>query len=68
MAGNILHDNYVNTLTDNKELMSLTGSIFWKKWEKLYLAGKLVNKIQFQKDIENLYQEMNSKYNFIYTL
>ena len=68
MVGNILHDNYVNTLTKNKELMSLTGSMFWKKWEKLYLAGRLVDKLQFQKDIENLYQEMNSKYNFIYTL
>ena len=68
MVGNILHDNYVNTLTKNKELMSLTGSMFWKKWEKLYLAGRLIDKLQFQKDIENLYQEMNSKYNFIYTL
>mgnify|MGYP006066973895 CR=1 FL=1 len=66
MAGNILHDNYVNTLTDNKELMSLTGSIFWKKWEKLYLAGKLVNKIQLEKSIETLYTAMFQKYHFIY--
>lgn len=66
MVGNILHDNYVKTLTDNKELMSLTGSMFWKKWEKLYLAGKLVNKIQLEKSIETLYTALSQKYNFIY--
>lgn len=66
MVGNILHDNYVTTLTNNEELMSLKGSMFWKKWEKLYLAGKLVDKIQLKNDIENLYNQISSKYNFTY--
>ncbi len=66
MVGNILHDNYVHTLTNNQELMSLSGSTFWKKWEKQYLAGKLVDKIQLEKDIETLYAAINKKYNFIY--
>ena len=66
MVGNILHDNYVNTLTNNLELISLTGNMFWKKWEKLYLAGKLINKAQLEHDIEILYLEMNKKYNFVY--
>lgn len=66
MVGNILHDNYVKTLTNNLELISLTGNMFWKKWEKLYLAGKLINKAQLEHDIEILYLEMNKKYNFVY--
>lgn len=66
MVGNILHDNYVKTLTGNNELISLKSNNFWKKWEKLYLAGRLVDKTQLQKDIEILYNEMDKKYNFIY--
>ena len=66
MVGNILHDNYVKTLTNNLGLISLTGNMFWKKWEKLYLAGKLINKAQLEHDIEILYLEMNKKYNFVY--
>lgn len=66
MAADILHDNYVLTLTSNKELMSLKGSVFWKKWEKLYLAGRLIDKRKFENDIEILYTAMSKKYNFLY--
>lgn len=63
MAGNLLHDNYVKTISANNELMQLKGKDFWKKWEKLYLAGKFVDKIQLEKDLENLYTQMQHKYN-----
>ena len=66
MVGNILHDNYVNTLKNNQELMALNGGIFWKKWEKLYLKGRLINRQRLQEDIETLYTQMHNKYNFTY--
>ena len=40
MVGNLIHDNYVETLKSNNKLINLQGKEFWKKWEKLYLAGR----------------------------
>lgn len=65
MVGNILHDNYIETLNANQNLINLNGKEFWKKWEKLYLAGKLINKNKLEKDIEKLYNTFNVRYNFL---
>lgn len=64
MVGNLIHDNYIETINLNEKLIDLRGKDFWKKWEKLYLAGKLINKNKLEKDIENLYTNFTKKYNF----
>ncbi len=63
MAGSIVHDNYVKTITSNKSLIELKGAQFWKKWEKLYLAGRLIDKKQLENDLENLYTLFKNRYN-----
>lgn len=62
MVANIIHDNYLETLK-NSPLKDLTGNDFWKKWEKFYLAGRLINKEKLKNDIENLYTEFAKRYN-----
>lgn len=64
MVGNLIHDNYVETLKSNNKLINLQGKEFWKKWEKLYLAGRLINKNKLEKGIEKLYNDFSIKYNF----
>lgn len=61
MVANIIHDNYLETLK-NSSLKDLAELDFWKKWEKLYLAGRLIDKNKLKQDIDNLYYEFTKRY------
>ena len=62
MAANILHDNYVEILKSNVDLLQLEGREFWKKWEKSYLSGRLINKEKLEHDLTSLHDNFISQY------
>lgn len=63
MAASLLHDNYVRKLSSMNNLISLKVPDFWKKWEKEYLSGFLIDKDMFSSSLNNLYDEFEKKYN-----
>ena len=61
MVASLLHDNYKDTLCKGS-LISLKGQEFWKKWEREYLRGSLINKNTFAKAVKELHGRFIKRY------
>ncbi len=62
MAAALLHDNYTQNLKSGSSLASLKGPEFWKRWEKEYLSGSLIDKGAFSEALSALYGKFTEKY------
>lgn len=58
----LVHDNYVKTLSAQTGLISMDHKDFWRRWEMEYLAGRLVDQTELSKEAASLYKDMALKY------